>query len=149
MSVDLSSSPDELPGALARLALGEKYTTLIANSAHPREIEAAIEVACDLHRALNEAYVQYLSGSAKSRPGKPGFQNQSPRWREAEAGAFASVRTLAAILGARYPSPTGQPPIAEAQQLVANRVGPQCTGWPGDRPGEITHHPKDSCPLHG
>jgi hypothetical protein len=149
LTVDLSSSSDELPGSLARLALAGQYTTLIADSAHPREIEAAIEVACELHRALNDAYVQYLSGSAKAKPGKPGFQNQSPRWREAETGAFASVRVLAAILGARYPSPTGQPPIGETQQLVINRVGPLCNGWHGENTDEITHHPKDPCPLHG
>jgi hypothetical protein len=149
LTVDLDSSSDELPGSLARLALTGQYTTLIANSAHPREIEAAIEVACDLHRALNDAYVQYLSPNAKGKLGRPGYETQSPTWREAEREAFGARRALAAILGARYPSPTGQPPIAETRQLVINRVGPLCNGWPGPTADEITHHPKDPCPVHG
>lgn len=149
MTVDLTSSSDELPGSLGRIALAEQYTALIANSSHPREIEAAIEVACEEYRALNDAYVQYLSGNAKAKPGRPGYQNQSPKWRQVEAGAFASVRTLAAILGARYPSPNGQPPISEAQQLVTNRVGPLCTGWPGTNTDEIIHHSQEPCPVHG
>lgn len=146
MTADLHTS-NELPGEAARLTLAAQYTTLIAESSHAPEIEAAIEVACELHRALNDAYVQYLSGTAKAKPGRPGYQGQSPRWREAEAAAFASVRTLAAILGAKYRSPNGQIPIPQTQQLVKNRVGPLCNGWPDN--DTITHHPKDPCPVHG
>jgi hypothetical protein len=146
LTVDLHSSSDELPGSLARIALTEQYTTLIANSRHPREIEAAIDIACKYKRQLNDAYVQYLSGSAKATPG---YENRSPRYREAETPAFASAETLAAVLGARYPSPNGLPPIKEAQQLIGNRVGPLCTGWTDKNTNALTHHPKDQCPVHG
>lgn len=148
MTVDLDTS-NELPGEAARLTSAAQYTALIANSTHSHEIEAAIEIACELHRALNDAYVMYLGGTAKAKPGKPGYQGQSPRWREAEAAAFASVRTLAAILGTKYNNPTGQVPIPQTQQLVKTRVGPLCNGWPDKDSGQLTHHPQETCPAHG
>jgi hypothetical protein len=148
LTVDFHN-PSELPGEAARRAFAAQYTSLIADSTYSPEIEAAIEIACEDHRALNDAYVQYLAGSAKAKPGKPGYEGQSPRWREAEVAAFASVRTLAAVLGAKYNNPTGQIPIPQTQLLIKNRVGPLCNGWENKDSGKLTHHPKETCPVHG
>lgn len=147
MTVDLDTA-NELPGEAARLSFAAQYTSLIADSTHDPLIEAAIEIACEEHRALNDAYVQYLIGNTKAKPGKPGYEGQSPRWRVAEAAAFASVRTLAAVLGAKYNNPSGQLPIPQAQQLVKNRVGLLCNGWSDKDTDTITHHPQETCPVH-
>lgn len=103
--------------------------------------EAALTVACRKHRDLNNAYVTYLR-----KGGKPGGQNKSRRWGEAEHAYMGALETVAALFGVLYPKSDGQPPVTEVTALIEHRVGPLCSGWTED--GKLIHHPHADCPQH-
>lgn len=103
--------------------------------------EAALLVACRKYRDVNDAYVTYLQNG-----GRPGGQNRSRRWGEAEHAYMGAVETVAALFGVLYPKPDGEPPFSEVTALIEYRVGPLCTGWNQD--GTLTHHPATDCQQH-
>lgn len=139
-----AAEPDDVVGRTD----ADQYATMITDSVHPQEVEAVLRLACDLAIEKNEALVQYLRGKGPRKRGRPGYEGQSPRWRTAEAVAFNMARALAAVLLARYPSPTGQPPIQEARALISKRIGPLCNGW-READDALTHHQDIVCPVHG
>lgn len=126
------------------------YSSLLKAYDHPPEVEAAISAAAFYYRAVNAALVKYLQGNGKpGKLGTPGRETRSPGWSRAEAELFASITTLAAVLGVRHPSPTGYDPVEETRRLVAHRVGPLCNGWSSTGSTVIdTHHPALDCPIH-
>jgi hypothetical protein len=133
--------------------LSRSYVTLLKTHKHPPDVEAAISTACTYYRNLNTALVNYLQGNKKPgrepRLGTPGRETRSGAWSRAEAEYFASITTVAAMLGVRHPSPTGWDPVQETRELVADRVGPLCNGWGSRNPHVIdTHHPALDCPIH-
>lgn len=127
----------------------QQYQALVTHGPHPPEIESGIQILCQLYRKRHTTYVAFLRGQKKGRPGEPGRQNQSPAWREADAGYFAGLTTLAAILGSIYPPPSGRLPINDVAELIQLRVGPLCTGW-SSKDNDIidSHHPAVACPIH-
>ena len=148
-------SPDVTDSAEAEGVVGERqasneYERLLVRSEHPQQLEAAISIVCELYRTRNYAYVEYLRGSTARRPRRPGYESQSPRWREADASFFGALSALAAVVGVLYPSPNknNQPPLNETRALITERVGALCSGWPGPQ-GSTEHHPDAPCPLHG
>lgn len=153
MITDSDTDPlDERSHGLYYDTLG--YEQLLTGQPYPPEIEAAISVVSGCYRRRHQARITYLSGHRKElpqrgKPGKPGGEIRSNTWREADAGLFAALSTLAAVLGVLYPAPGGQPPIDAVKTLIEHRVGPLCTGWSSNNNGQIdTHHPLDTCPIH-
>jgi hypothetical protein len=121
----------------------ERYAALIATSRHNPEVEASLSVLKGLYERRHQTYIEYL----RSNKNLGGTESRSPRWRECDTRLFGGVEVMAALLGAIYPSPTGQPPIQETMDLVRARVGPLCNGWP-DGNSRLTHHPHVSCEVH-
>lgn len=110
---------------------------------HGPGYEAMVQVVCTKYRALNDAYVAYLRGG-----GRPGGQNRSRRWGEAEHAYIGALETMAAAFAVTYPKPDGALPVTEVEALIENRAGPLCTGWNDSNTGRIVHAPDDTCPLH-
>lgn len=139
---------------IQRIDQEEQYRKMLMETEFPPEVDRVLDVACHYYRAQHRAYVDYLSGYRKTTRaqrenlGTPGRETRSPGWRLAEAAAFASLETLATLLGVLYPSPTGHPPMDEARAVVTQRVGPLCTGWRRTPHSPLTHHPHDNCTVH-
>lgn len=110
---------------------------------HGPGYEAMLQVVCTKFRALNDAYVVYLRGG-----GRPGAQNRSRRWGEAEHAYNGALETAAAAFAIAYPKPDGAPPVTEVEALVEHRVGPLCTGWIDNTTGTLVHATDDNCPQH-
>lgn len=130
-----------------------RYVTLLKAQEYPPDVEAAIRTACVYYRKVNDALVKYLQGNNKpgraTKLGTPGRETKSAAWSRAEAEHFASITTLAAVLGVRHPSPMGWDPVQETRELVADRAGPLCNGWSSNDSSRIdTHHPALDCPIH-
>lgn len=118
-----------------------EYLQLLVELEHDEGIERQISYAADAYRKRHEALQAYLKGG-----GKPGHENRSTRWREADAAVWACASMLALIIDAHYPSPTGRPDNAVINDLLQRRVGPLCTGWPHD--STVVHPPHVECPVH-
>lgn len=152
MTVDLEGTRDTTNsgGTVHQHFDHAEYRRLIVESIFSPELEAAIAVACEYLRARHRAYVEYLQkGAAKRLPARPGYENRSPKWREAEAASFAAINAVAAALAAAFPPPHGKTPIHETRALIERRVGPLCTGWSTGTNDVIdTHAVGADCPVH-
>ena len=123
------------------LAYREKIVASTAED-HGLAAERALGEACRLQRRhiIRTAHCASLDiPPARLRTHAP--------WAATEGAASGGIQVLAALFGVLYPKPGRHLPTWEIQQLIARRLGPQCTGWT-DPYGKLQHSQLYPCPVH-